>query len=134
MVERDLGQFLGAKPIVDLNCLDLRPFPPEFLFLFSLSEAERGFGAIFRCGADCRSKLPTPPNETSVPVFQLWPFVAETSFETSVNNDSPDLGKGSSPTCPPNGELMEAAHQRHCGSHISICANCATLEIWVCFS
>ena len=60
MVERDLGQFLGAKPIVDLNCLDLRSFPPEFLFLFSLSEAERGFGAIFRCGADCRSKLPTP--------------------------------------------------------------------------
>ena len=47
-----------------------------------------GFGAILGRKADCRSKLPTPPNETSVPVFQLRPFVAETSFETSVNNDS----------------------------------------------
>ena len=74
--------------------LDLVSFPPEFLFLFSLSEKEKGFGAIFRCGADCRSKRPTPPNETSVPVFQLRPFVAETSFETSVNNDSLDLGEG----------------------------------------
>ena len=86
--ERDFGQSLGARPIADLERLDFVSFPPEFLFLFSLLEKEKGFGAIFRCGADCRSKRPTPPNETSVPVFQLRPFVAETSFETSVNNDA----------------------------------------------
>ena len=85
---------VGRKADCRSKLPDLVSFAPEFLFLFSLLEKERGFGAIFRCSTDCRSKRPTPPNETSVPVFQLWPFVAETSFETSVNNDSLDLGEG----------------------------------------
>ena len=67
-----------------------------------------------------------PPNETSAPVFQLRPFVAETSFETSVNNDSLDLGKGS-PTCPPNGELMEA-HIKHTVAPISQFLE--TVQLW----
>ena len=59
--ERDFGQSLGARPIADLERLDFVSFPPEFLFLFSLSEKERGFVAIFRCGTDCRSKRASPP-------------------------------------------------------------------------
>ena len=56
MVERDLGQFLGAKPIVDLNCLDLRPFPPEFLFLYQRlkGDLEQFLGAAPIVDLNCR--------------------------------------------------------------------------------
>ena len=64
-----------------------------------------------------------PPNETSAPVFQLRPFVAETSFETSVNND---LDLGDSTTCSPNGELMESPSD----TQVPISQFVETVQLW----